>query len=318
MKTANNRENIILFDWFSCTFKKLDVFTLIEILGLDKKFFSEAAGARGYIKRLYFQGISIHYGSKSDYITWLEMSGEGCRAFETFGGADWFSLFSYVLDNPDIAHITRLDVAYDDWIGLLDIFKMHREAAADHVRMKFSDGWVERAFRSDDITLYFGSKKSEVLFRVYNKKAERGRDDVDHWIRFEIQLRNDRAYQFLRQYFESNYDIGRTFAGVVGNYLNFVKPSPTESNKARWSVQKWWSKFLGNAAAISIYSEKDIDYNIFRLSNYVFENAGNAVATAIEYYGYDDFKKNLDSRRSAPNPKYQQILYDKKLGIDSK
>lgn len=74
MKTANNRENIILFDWFSCTFKKLDVFTLIEILGLDKKFFSEAAGARGYIKRLYFQGISIHYGSKSDYITWLEMS----------------------------------------------------------------------------------------------------------------------------------------------------------------------------------------------------------------------------------------------------
>lgn len=314
MKSANNCENIILFDWFSCTFKKLDVFSLIDILGLDRKLFSEISGAHGYSKRLYFQGISIHYGNdRSDYISWLDMSGEGCRAFETFGCADWYSLFCYVLENPDISHITRLDVAYDDWCGLLDVFKMHREAAADHVRMKFSDGWVERAFRSDDITLYFGSKKSEVLFRCYNKKAERGRDDVDHWIRFEIQLRNDRAFQFLKRYFELGCDIGRTFSGVVSNYLNFVKPIKSESNKARWPVCSWWSKFLGNAAAISIYSEKDVEYNIFRLSNYVFENAGNAVATAIEYYGYDDFMKNLDNRRSAPNPKYQQILREKEM-----
>lgn len=39
--------------------------------------------------------------------------------------------------------------------------------------------------------------------------------------------------------------------GVLSNYLNFLVKSPTDSNKARWSVAPWWNEFLGNGCMIS-------------------------------------------------------------------
>ena len=52
---------------------------------------------------------------------WLEMSGQGCRAFESFGTGNYEALFQEVLDNPSEMNLTRLDVAFDDHGGLLDI-----------------------------------------------------------------------------------------------------------------------------------------------------------------------------------------------------
>lgn len=40
--------------------------------------------------------------------------------------------------------------------------------------------------------------------------------------------------------------------GVLSNYLNFLVKSPTDSNKARWSVVTWWSEFLEGFDKISL------------------------------------------------------------------
>ena len=79
-------ENKILIDWLSLTTTISDERDIIKLLGMEHIPFEELDGImgfQGFTKRLYFNGISIHYASrKVDYI-WLEMSGQGCRAFES-------------------------------------------------------------------------------------------------------------------------------------------------------------------------------------------------------------------------------------------
>lgn len=129
---------------------------------------------------------------------WLEMSGQGCRTFESFGNGDYESLFDYVLENPGDLHITRLDVAFDDHSGILDIEQLKKDTMGDSYISKWSGGIVRAGHgqsRGQD-TIEFGSMKSAIFLRIYNKAAERGFTDR-HWVRVELQMRDERALSFL-------------------------------------------------------------------------------------------------------------------------
>ena len=95
----SEQNNKILFDWFSMTTSIADTSDIIELLGLKGCPFTDVPGAKGWKKRMYFSGISIHYEGH-DGLIWLEMSGQGCRTFETLGHGDFNTLFRVVLDNP--------------------------------------------------------------------------------------------------------------------------------------------------------------------------------------------------------------------------
>ena len=76
-------ENLILYDWLSFTCKKRDPYYFVDLLGLSKVPWELTKGARGYKDRLYFNCISIHFNGRDDMGIWCEMSGQGCRAFES-------------------------------------------------------------------------------------------------------------------------------------------------------------------------------------------------------------------------------------------
>lgn len=299
--------NCIIFDWFSMT-SKIDSFeTFSKFLGLDHVHWSLGTGHNGYRQRYYFESISIHFDGNNDTV-WLEMTGQGCRAYETYSTCcDWYRLFALALNDIENYHLTRLDVAYDDWSGVINIKTLDRYSREQNIVTKFRDWGVDRSYVKDDITLYYGSKQSDVLFRCYNKAAERNREDVEHWIRFEMQLRNDRALSFLQNYQALNFDIGKCFFGVLKNYIRFVKPS-SDSNKSRWKTAPFWSKFLGSVEKISLFTKKDIEYNILMLKNYAINQAGNAVDALIQIEGIEGYYKLLKERQVNPNPKYQNLV----------
>ena len=314
------QENIILIDWFSFTSKIDSVDTIRRLLGLDDSsiVFQELGGMHGFKDRLYFEGISIHYnGSEKMNLqdsVWVEMSGQGCRAFEQYSShKDWRFILSLLLADLDSYNITRLDVAYDDWNKILDISLLKRESEKGNLVTKFRDYGVDMSFIKDDITLYYGSKKSDVLFRCYNKAAERGKsDEIKHWVRFEMQLRDEYATKFLQEFYKSE-NLGRTFSGVLNHYLRFVKPSRSDSNKARWSVRPWWQKFIDNADDISLYTQKGTDYNEYKLHEFVINNVGNAVDTFITIFGEDKLLTDLKKRNTRMSAKYIQLISSHKL-----
>ncbi len=299
---SNITENIVLYDWFSFTSKKHTPEELIKALGLEALPWIETTGAHGYMDRLYFGSISIHYNGREDMGVWVEMSGQGCRNFETYTTLPnkWGSLISFVLGNK--LHITRVDVAYDDHTGILDIDRI----ANDTVNQLFvSRLTCWQSIRSSSGTsVVIGSPKSKTLIRIYDKAAERGFEEM-HWIRVELQLRDSRAENFIKLMLP----IGEAFAGVLLNYLRFVEPDETDSNKSRWTMADYWEALVGDVGRISIFTMPGAEYNLEKCKDYVMNQAGNAIAALIECCeSPDDFFTLINGRSCKPNPKYDYMV----------
>lgn len=194
--------DLILYDWLSFSCKRSNPYYVVDLLGLSDIPWQVIKGVHGYRDRLFFNHISIHFNGRPDMGVWCEMSGQGCRAFEslsTLEGDKWSTLFSMIVSEN--LNITRLDVAYDDHTGTLDIDRLIQDTRNQEYVSK-SDYW-EITESSKGQTLQFGSPQSDTLIRIYDKARERHCPEGEHWIRCELQLRRDRAIAFTRLGFPS-------------------------------------------------------------------------------------------------------------------
>ena len=303
---SNIKKNVILYDWVSFTSKKHSPDQLIAALGLSHVPWTETKGARGYRDRKYFSCISIHYNGRDDMGVWVEMSGQGCRTFESLSQVGWTNLFKFIHDND--LNMTRLDVAYDDHTGILDIQQIAEDtrkkrfvSRSDKYQVHYSG---DTSSDEEGLTIDIGSPQSKVVIRIYDKAVERGHSNKDmHWIRCEMQLRDDRALQFTR----IPKPIGEAFCGVLLNYLRYVVPSG-DSNKSRWQMTDYWYALVGDAEKISIYTAPGMEYNEERCKHYVVNQAGNAIDACIQMYGSDEFLDMIEKRQTMPNPKYAELI----------
>lgn len=332
-------ENKIIIDWISLTFKnkrydkdgnfvdKFDYRDVIQFLGLEKVPFEHGSGAKGFKERLYFNGISILYDSdKFDYM-WVEISGQGCRAFESLSlNNDYHQLFKCILQNSDIINITRLDVAYDDFIGLLDIYAIARDIIpdiSDTTNYNFVSPLRSHGVNVTDkgICCNVGSPRSEIMFRIYDKAAERNKsDDIPHWVRCEIQLRRARALEFIRLMEEDHITIEHLYFLVLNNYLRFVKPG-SDSNKSRWEIADHWVKFCYSLTndKMSLFVKPGLDYNLAKLDNVVENKFAGAIYTYIKCHDIARLDTLISRKfmRDKLNPKYQRLL-DEQTAIREK
>ena len=157
-------------------------------------------------------------------------------------------------------------------------------------------------------TIDCGSRKSNIKFRIYDKSYERGFRGEEHftWNRFEIQMRNDRAFNFINLLDEDN--VGKIFTGVIINYLRVVKPNKSDSNKRRWQTKKWFSDFINNAERVSLFTKCEEDYNICKLEDFVYRHCGNGIDTLIEIKGLDTVLSELKANKPERSQKYQQLI----------
>lgn len=302
--------DIIIYDWLSFTVKTSDPHYIIALLGLKDAAWTTTKGAHGYRERLYYDHISIHYDGRSDMGVWCEMSGQGCRAFESFSTLDgdkWQEFFRKLKEHN--ANVTRLDVAFDDHTGLLDLGKIVKDTQAGNFISK-SD-YAEYVWSTKGETVQVGSPASPVLIRIYDKARERNCPEGTHWNRVELQLRDERAQAFL----EKNLPIGKAFYGTIFNYLRFVKPMADDSNRWRWPMRPYWKKLLGEAERVKLYEAPGIDYNLDRLNRIVFQQYGNAIDAALEIYGTEHFVEKIKERKVRRNPKYEQLVDDTKEAV---
>lgn len=302
------KENRILYDWLSLTTKKYSVVDLIELLGLRECPFETVNGSKGFMYRQYFSGISIHFNPADwkigkDFI-WLEMSGQGCRSFETYGTGDYDKLFSLARDDPENVHITRLDIAFDD---VTDVFSI--ECVCDKTRLEHfvsRQKTYQAIYSNKGNSVVFGSRQSNILIRIYDKAAERGYDNEKlHWIRCELQLRDENAMGFVGKQKEKT--LQELYTGILKNYLSFREPT-NDSNKRRWPESEWWTRFLDDAAPLSVWCKPGVEYNLTACERYVITQPIGSIKTLIEIHGKEAF---LDMVKNAPpskNPKYKRLI----------
>lgn len=296
-------ENCVIVDWLTFSTKAFSSHELVDYLGLSAVSWVPRSGHNGYKSAYYYGGMWILYDGHSENMgVCCELSGQGCRQYETSGSRPLADLAHDVAEDCKF-NVTRVDIAYDDidhnGKGLLNVRQIDKLARHDVYISKFrgkSGSWS--GVHSDDCSsaplaysVYFGSPRSDVRFRIYDKAMERGGLDY-HWSRFEIQLRDDKATAFLI----SGGSIGYKFCAVINNYLRFIVPDANDSNRRRWSSPDWWMRFLFHAEKITLYSRRDIEYNLSRLERYIFEQAGNSLYTYIQCVGITYFQQQIKER----------------------
>lgn len=188
----------------------------------------------------------------------LELKGQGCRQMESYLLAQNRSWYDFLLECLVAGGVMkRLDLAINDLAGILDIPELTKKCQNEECVSVFRSF---KSYRSGELvrndekqgmgnTLYIGSLKSEVYFCIYEKDYEQY---IKHDIpleetliknRFEIRLKNDRAYYAVRDLL-TYQDPERTSFNIINRYIRFVDRNGTKS-KSNWEINKHWEFFIG-------------------------------------------------------------------------
>ncbi len=303
-------QNKVIYDWLTFTTRIHSLTDVIELLGLIDIKFENMKGRYCYQDRLNFGGINIMYNGREDMGICVEFSGQGCREFETYGNGDYQAIFDLINEHWDKdsekreMNISRLDVAYDDFVGLLDLNYLMMAAQKGEYVSRCKD--IEVIYSNKGCSVCHGSRcQSSVYIRIYDKKMERKRDDLEHWVRCEIKLKDDTARGFIKL---SN-DIRKNYFDVLNNYLRYVVPSDNTTNKSMLMTSPEWLRFIESWETVSIFDKPGAVYNISKLDGYINNQLSGALTTYIDVVGVTTFIKNIRESRAGKklNPKYEQI-----------
>lgn len=321
------KKNRILIDWLTFTTRKRSLDQVFELLGIDRDNFIDLHhGFNGYKSSEYFDGISVCYdGSKwvddkgvvHDMGIMVNISGKGCRAFEDNSSRTLSYLLLNLVEDLDDINITRMDLAFDDFEGVLDINFLADDFLKKNYVTRFHKCKLEYSIDSDieGKTLYFGSEKSDLMYRIYDKKAEQKIiDDSMHWVRFEMQCRNKHA-ETLAELICQDFNFSEVFFNTLNNQLRFVTPSETDSNKRRWSITSYWERFLEYRGSMSLYKKVGEEYDDDNVVSYLNTYSG-ALYTLCSLYGIEFLLNFLIERSSYKfNPKYELFLKSKGISL---
>ncbi len=317
--------NGICIDWFEFTLFEHNYFDVICILGLDYDGieFIDGYGQNGYNYSIHFNNITILFGNRDDMGVHVRMTGDGCRNFEKYSKIGFDNLIKviFALSKFDQAKMSRIDIAYDDFEGLIDIDACVSDVREGNVVSRFRKGSIIESFNFNNEkktfkTLNCGRQGSNIWITIYDKLAERRSKDIvpdcDYWVRCEIKMRHNNADRFIQLLNEGKPMIELYFL-VLNNYIRFVVPSDSDTNKWRWAVAPHWDRFCNSVIdgeKISLYVAPSDDYNEYKLVNYVTKQAGAAVYTYIQKFGISDLMKQVDGKKYMLALKYRELLSD--------
>lgn len=203
------------------------------------------------------------------------------------------------------ANITRLDMYLDDFSGTLTETRIDSALSAGNRRspchlFSRTGDYGDRGF-----TFYIGSRKSESMVRIYDKRAESARSKTsqprDFHVRVEAELKGGQAMgQALLLATQSNPDYGNVpllIAGVIRSIIDFVDKK-ADSNISRCPLLEWWSKFIGEASKfrMSVPKEKP---DVSRVLDWVHKQFGSTLRFFELYFGEAEAQFLLSSIASS-------------------
>lgn len=293
-----------LVDWVSVTFSSFqNLEQALEILQLPiDKFEIKETGFFGYKKSAKYGNMLIGWepvsASQNGLGVHVAMSGQACREYERHFklNMDWSEFFSRVMLQKH--KFTRLDIAIDDFKGVMDVAVMYKTAKAGCMtaqRVKFADNWDHFRIKdgaTEGQTLYVG--RNNWMFRFYDKKNERLQkglelpENITVWNRYEIQLRGDIANQAAHALAYEAYTFGEFARGFFSAKIDFKIKNKSDSNKSRWKSKKWWVEFLDGCEKIQL-SQIAPDPTIPRIKNWIDYQVDTSFATLVKAFGNQSF-----------------------------
>ena len=316
----------LLFDYVRIRFPTLDIQHIIkDVLKLNINYMlHEDYGFYSYTEHYYLGDIFVFTSADEEKGVLLELKGKGCRQFESYLVAQERSWYDVLMDTLlEGGVMKRLDLAINDRAGILDIpeltEKCNREECISVFRSfkSYASGELIRKQEQDKAgmghTLYIGSLKSEVYFCCYEKNYEQyaklGIPVSEALIknRFEIRLKNERAYYAVRDLL-THYDAERTAFSIINRYLRFVD---IEEDKRRedWKLNDRWAWFIGKGREPLKLTTQPEPYTLSRTLNWIARQVAPTLKMLkrIDAGNNTEYLKNIEQHAKLTE-KHEQII----------
>lgn len=287
----------MLFDYVRIRFPTLDVKHVAEdVLRLRLPYFlHEDYGFYSYTEHYCLGDIFVLVSPELEKGVLLELKGRGCRQFESYLLAQersWYEFFMDCLVEGGV--MKRLDLAINDKTGILNIPHLTEKCQNEECISVFRSF---KSYRSGELvrreekecmgnTLYIGSLQSEVYFCIYEKDYEQYRknnipiEDAEVRNRFEIRLKNERAYYALRDLLSYD-DPERTAFKIINRYLRFVDRDDTKP-RSDWRLNEEWAWFIGENREGMKLTTKPEPYSFQRTLNWLSHQVAPTLKVAMK------------------------------------
>lgn len=266
-------------DWLEFTITiKMEIEQSLEMLGykLDDFIFSDRGGL-GYTRsaRHIMQNIIVYWKGNEDMGIHYRVSGQAVAYFidnyieknsvltpfdkkalpvEEFSNDKFMEMLKKILE---VGQFTRIDFSVDDYTT--------NYYSTDDVVELLRDGMCVSKFRSwqnvntrsistndnQGHTIYFGSRKSDVFVRFYDKRLEQGKEYT--WYRWELELKGIKAGAVVDMLINKD-NIGAVTIGILSNYIRFIQLDRTRRENC--SLEPRWEKFIAGVKKLKITLNK--------------------------------------------------------------
>lgn len=239
------------------------------------------------------------YADKSrtdNYQMTLQLSGKGCRQMELIlerEGITWCEFFQKVLFERKDMRVRRLDIAMDELYQGID--KEHEQVSlSDLIRKLYSkelyyekmktwnavDGGKLDGSANQGLSLYFGSRQSNMYFNFYEKRYELARREgmtvseslgvFGVWNRYEIRLAREKAEAVVEE-FTGGVDLAEIARGLINSRLEVFDGT---NEYGGYVPDEKWQKLFGGVEPLTLsvrpelYDiESTVKWLIYQVSN---------------------------------------------------
>lgn len=267
-------------DWLSITIQNEDDIGLIEdkfsnfkfldVLGYNVKDFEEiparnfynAGLTLGRYLNVYYNRPDLDKASYSSDTRNYIFTGQGCVSLYKKLEGNLDRLYELLAEFN--ANITRVDIALDDMIGILDFDLISDKLDKGEYRSsKRSHSIVKGKNSSGEVfghTIYVGkarSKSSNATYylRMYDKlaqtleKHEQLPEEVENvWQRYELSFSKGHAANVIDE-LRKGLPVEELFKRTLRHCIMFLEPKIGKNgqpyqNKSLWETSDWWENFL--------------------------------------------------------------------------
>lgn len=334
-------------DWLSFTdVANTDIQASLSEFGFAlEEFVLAEKGASGYKKMLLHRGSTLRV---------LYDGNENMGIHYDFSGSSIKELFCHFNDfivphtpfGPDlnmdinilrellsrikqVGHVTRLDLAIDDKVcpyftlpELQNILEQQRFISKFRTWQLVKDCTTTNQLIG--ATIYLGSRRSDIMLRVYDKQLEqiaKGVEDADAipWVRWELELKNEYANVALVDLL-NGVDVGSLVFGILSNYFRIIIFD--DSNKSRCSMDEKWKQFIDEVSKIQLFVIQEPPTLLDKRDWVMKQVAPTITGLILADYGdiswlYENFSanagrmsKHLKKLVSQVNPDWQDMIAD--------
>jgi phage replication initiation protein len=301
------RTSEALIDWLEWTEHEASIDDVCARLSDD--WIEGDRGAMGYRRSRLSEGTFVLYDGRAGMGVHVRMPGKACRAIEAAGRVtEWEPFLGMLLERG--RSITRLDVAFDDRTGSVSVDRCYREMKAGHLvrnfRVASAPEYVNALGETESRTLYFGSQKSDLRVRIYDKALEAKRPGP--WTRVEMQARDEHAIGLAGLVTAApGNERSAAFGQLLLHYLDFKDPG-RDGNRSRWDTAPWWSEFVLSCLKRKLALEPARLPSADEAIGRVAQQYGPTLAAVVAYTGYEPLFEAIEAARPRLRTRHRRML----------